>query len=180
VPEPTRGVLYVLVCASPRARQVATLVERAQAAGWTVRVIATPQGVRFIDLPTLEALTGFPVRTQYKQPGTPDVLPAADAMIVCPATFNTINKWALGIADTLALGLLTEGIGMGIPIVAAPALNSAQEQHHAFRRSVDALRAMGVTVLYGPGVYEPGPPGTGGRAYDWDVPLTALHRRLEP
>src|SRR5262249_61786562 len=104
--------------------------------------------------------------------------PPADAMLVCPATFNTINKWALGIADTLALGLLTEALGRKLPIVAAPALNNAQEAHPAFRQSVTVLRDAGVTVLYGPGIYEPGPPGTGGRPYDWDMPIRALGGRV--
>ncbi len=98
-------------------------------------------------------------------------------MLVCPATFNTINKWAFGLADTLALAILTEAIGLGLPLVAAPALNSAQAAHLAFERSVAALREMGITVLYGPGVYEPGPPGTGGRPYDWELVLEALEER---
>jgi flavoprotein len=35
--------------------------------------------------------------------------------VVAPATFNTINKWAQGISDTLALGLLNEATGLGLP-----------------------------------------------------------------
>ena len=65
-------------------------------------------------------------------------------MIVAPATFNTINKWAAGISDTLALGLLTEAIGKGLPLVALPFLNVAQARHPAFARSVEQLRQAGV------------------------------------
>jgi hypothetical protein len=133
----------------------------------------------FIDRPALEQQTGFPMRSAYEQQGrADDPLPPPDAMLVCPATFNTINKWAYGLADTLALALLTEAIGLSLPLVAAPALNSAQAAHPAFERSVAALREMGVTVLYGPGVYEPGPPGTGGRPYDWELPLDALDEKI--
>ncbi len=137
-------------------------------------MIPTPQAMKFIDLPTLEQQTSFPVRAEYEPDSTAAALPPPDAMLVCPATFNTINKWAYGLADTLALALLTEAIGQDMPLVAAPSLNSAQAAHPAFERSVSALRDMGVTVLYGPGVYEPGPPGTGGRTYDWELPLEAL------
>jgi phosphopantothenoylcysteine synthetase/decarboxylase len=171
-------VLYLIVCASPRARHVGELVSRAQRQGWMVCVIATPQAMKFIDQPALEQISGFAVRSEYEQPSATDTLPPPDAMLVCPATFNTINKWALGLADTLALALLTEAIGLGIPLVAAPALNSAQAAHPAFERSVRALRQMGVTVLFGPGVYEPGPPGTGGRPYDWELPLGVLEERV--
>ncbi|MGH3814794.1 MAG: hypothetical protein ACRDUV_20505 [Pseudonocardiaceae bacterium] len=76
------------------------------------------------------------------------------------------------------MALLTEAVGLGLPLVAAPALNNAQAAHPAFNRSVAALRDMGVTVLYGTGVYEPGPPGTGGRPYNWDLPLAALHEKV--
>jgi phosphopantothenoylcysteine synthetase/decarboxylase len=169
-PEVSR-VLYLIVCASPRAQRISELISRAQGQGWTVCVIPTPEAVKFIDRAALEQLTGFAVWSEY---GQPDALPPPDAMLVCPATFNTINKWAYGLADTLALALLTEAIGLALPLVAAPALNNAQAAHPAFTRSVEALREMGVTVLYGPGVYAPGPPGTGGRPYDWDLPLRAL------
>jgi hypothetical protein len=170
-----RGVLYVLVCAAPRARNIDELVRRAQADGWIVCVVATPQAVHFFDVAQIEELTGHPVRSTYKHPDEPDVLPPADAMIACPVTFNTLNKWALGISDTLVLGLLTEAVGLGLPLVAGPSLNNAQERHPSFSRSVAALREMGVRVLYGPGLYEPVAPGTGGRAYNWGMPLEALH-----
>lgn len=169
-------VLYLIVCASPRARRVSELISRAQGRGWSVCVIPTPEALKFIDRPALEQQTGYPVQSEYEQPGTAhQQLPPPDAMLVCPATFNTVNKWAYGLADTLVLALLTEAIGLGLPLVAAPALNSAQAAHPAFERSVAALREMGVTVLYGPGVYEP---GTGGRPYDWELPLNALDEKV--
>lgn len=169
-----RPVLYLVVCAAPRATRTPHLVGLLQEAGWDVCVIATPQALGFIGVDDLEQLTGHPVRSTYKRPDEPDVLPPADAMVVCPATFNTMNKWALGIADTLALGLITEAIGTGVKLVAAPSLNNAQEQHPAFARSVRTLRECGVTVLYGPGVYEPTAPGTGGREFEWGLIVEAV------
>ena len=41
-----------------------------------------------------------------RSPTTRTCCPPPTALLVGPATFNTINKWAAGIADTLALGLL--------------------------------------------------------------------------
>ena len=99
-------VLYVITRATPAARDVGKLVGLAQDQGWTVCAIATPLALRFVDQPALEEQTGYPLRSDYKEPGTSDVLPPADAMIVGGASFNTINKWALGISDTLALGLI--------------------------------------------------------------------------
>ena len=170
-------VLYVITCATPAARDVGRLVSLAQEEGWTVCVIATPLALRFVDQETLEGQTGHPVRSDYKQPGTPDVLPPADAMVVGGASFNTINKWALGISDTLALGLLTEAIGLRLPVVALPFLNAAQAAHPAFKRSVAELRAAGVTVLLGGDGYEPHRPGAGSAnlaSYPWHLALQAL------
>ncbi len=172
-----RGVLYIVTCATPAARDVGKLVSLAQDDGWTVCVIATPAAMRFIDQGALEDQTGHSVRSEYKQPGTPDVLPQPDALVVGGASFNTINKWAAGISDTLALGLLTEGIGLGLPLVALPFLNAAQAAHPAFARSVKELRDAGVTVLLGPDGYEPHVPHTGSKnlpRYPWRRALDAL------
>ncbi len=176
-------VLYVITCAAPPARDVARLVIPAQKRGWDVCVVASPLAVRFLDITEIEKLTGHPVRSEYKQPGTPDVLPPPDAIVVTPATFNTINKWAAGISDTLALGLLTEAIGKRLPVVAVPFTNRLHAAHPAFEDNIGRLRSWGVTVLYGPDVYPLHDPGTGSQhldAYPWHLALGAVDQsRIE-
>ncbi len=54
--------------------------------------------------------------TQNRGPDEAQAEPRGDAVLVVPATFNTINKWAAGMNDTLALGLLNEALGSWIPI----------------------------------------------------------------
>jgi phosphopantothenoylcysteine synthetase/decarboxylase len=130
-----------------------TFIPGLQADGWDVCVIATPSALKFMDTEALAALTGHVVRYDYKQPDEPDVLPPADAMVVAPATFNTINKWAAGISDTLALGLLNEGLGLGLPIVAVPFPNQALARHPSFRESVEKLRGWGVRLVFDPESY---------------------------
>jgi phosphopantothenoylcysteine synthetase/decarboxylase len=170
-----RPVLYTIACGSPPTRHVGELVELAQTAGWDVCVVVTPDGRKFVDTPALAAQSGHPVRSTYKNPGDVDVLPDADAMIVAPATVNTINKWALGIADTLALGLLVEGMGKGLPIVALPYTNAAMANHPAFGESVAKLRAWGVHVLYGDEVIKFHPPGEAiAHEFPWPATLAAL------
>ena len=143
------GVLYILVCGSPAARRVGTLVGLAKAEGWDVCVLTTPDGRKFVDAAALAEQTGHPVRSTYKSPDEPDLLPAADALVVAPATVNTINKWAAGIADTLPLGLLLAGYGKGLPTVALPYTNQEMAAHPVFQDSITRLRGWGVTVLYG-------------------------------
>lgn len=55
----------------------------------------------------------------------PRTLPTTDTVIVAPATYNTINKLALGISDNYALGSLAEAIGRRTPIVVVPFVNAA-------------------------------------------------------
>lgn len=175
----TSRVLYVVSCAAPPVLQIETLIGLAQDQGWDTCLVLTPSAARWreADLPALADLTGHPIRSQYKMPWEPDVLPAADAMLVCPATSNTINKWALGISDTLALGLITEGIGKGLPLAALPYCNIRQTMHPAFDVSVAVLRSAGVTVLLGEGGFVPHEPGQGKRdEYPWQAGLDALRR----
>lgn len=179
--EGSSQVLYAIVCGSPPARDVGRLVDLAQTRGWDVCVICTPDGLKFIDVPGLTARTGHPVHTRYKNPGDPDVLPPPSAIIVAPATVNTVNKWVAGIADTLALGLVIEAIGLGIPIIAVPYTNSAMAAHPAFKANIERLRSWGITVLYGDDVIKLHPPGTGeSRVEDfpWQLAIDALPARL--
>lgn len=170
-------VLYVIGCGSPPTRHLGDLVALAQAAGWDVCVIVTPDGRNFADVPALATQSGHPVRSVYKQPGDLDVLPDADAFIVAPASVNTINKWSAGICDTLALGLLIEGQGRGLPIVAMPFTNTAMAAHPTFGESVGRLRKWGVRVLLGDDVLRLHAPGTGERSaaqFPWHKTLDAL------
>lgn len=166
-------VLSIVVCGAGPAREIATFVKQALDRGWTVQVIATPAALEFFDPAAVEALTCTPVRSQYSAPGAPrSRIP--DAIAVAPATYNTINKWALGISDTYALGVLAEQTGMDLPIVVLPFVNAALASRAPFQRSVKVLRAEGVSILLGPGGIEPHPPHTGGSLidiYPWHLAL---------
>ncbi|WP_067708809.1 flavoprotein [Nocardia yamanashiensis] len=140
-------VLYAIVTGSSRAPEIEALVDMAQADGWNVCVIASPSGRRFIDTDHLSAKTGWPVRSEYKQPGTPDLLPPADAMIVAPLTCNSAAKWAAGISDTLPLGLLVEAVGLRKPIVAVPYSSDAQMSFPPIQEVLTNLSRYGVTIV---------------------------------
>lgn len=147
-------VLYIVACGGRPAGDLPPFVDWAQQQGWDTCVIATPAGTKFVDAEWLAAMTGHPVRDDYKRPDDPDVLPfPPDAFVVAPATFNTINKWAVGVSDTLALGLLNEALCAGQPIVAVPNANVTLARHPAFLRSIDFLRDCGVTMLFDPEIY---------------------------
>jgi phosphopantothenoylcysteine synthetase/decarboxylase len=171
-----KPVLYVIACGGRPASELYDFVKRVQVEGWTVCVVATPSGTKFIDAAGLMELTGYPVRSDYKRPEEPDALPPADAFAVVPATFNTINKWAQGISDTLALGLLNEAIGLALPIVSIPWPNVALARHPVFARSVAALREWGVKVIIDyDRLPDPNSGAPGAVTFPWDD----LHKEVQ-
>lgn len=157
--EPGR-ILAVIVCGAGPASDVGKLVKLAQDRGWTVQVIATPAALPFLSVVDVEAQTGSPVRSAYRSPGEPRS-PKADAVIVAPATYNTICKCAQGISDTYALGVLAEAIGLPTPVVILPFVNTALASRYPFQRAVSQLREEGVRIILGKGLVEPHEPGTG-------------------
>ena len=134
-------VLYLVVSGAPAPEGIPALVAACQAAGWRVVVFSTPAGTRFIDPAELEKLTGEPVRSEYRVPGTGSPVPAADAVLACPLTFNSVNKFAYGHADNFAVGLLCEMAGYGVPVVVVPHCKPQLASHPAFGASLETLRA---------------------------------------
>lgn len=146
--DPSPGnVLYLIVCAAPPAADTAKLVKAKQAEGWDVCVVATEMALDWFDADEIEALTGHEVRSRFRRPQDESFEPLGNAVVVAPATFNTINKWALGINDNLALGLLNEALGRHVPITVAPYLNDALASHPAYKAAVSLLTAGGVAFV---------------------------------
>ncbi|WP_324190249.1 flavoprotein [Nocardia cyriacigeorgica] len=140
-------MLYAIVTGASPADTIGELVELAQADGWDVCVIASPNGARFIDSAALAAQTGHPVRSEFKDPGTDDLLPPPDAIIAAPLTTNSMAKWATGIGDTLPLALLVEAVGAGLPVVAIPHAKQEQMNFPAIQDARDRLAEWGVRFV---------------------------------
>lgn len=169
----SRRVLYVVVCAAGPASQVQDFVVLAQQANWDVFVIPTPHAVPFLDVPLLTSLTGHQVRSDYRSPETAETFPPCDAIVVVAATFNTVNKFALGIADNRALTILCENLGRERPILIVPCVNQNHlARHPAFLQSINTLRSWDVNVLYDVERYPPR------NDVPWIVVLDTLHQML--
>jgi phosphopantothenoylcysteine synthetase/decarboxylase len=146
------GVLYVVVTAAGAARQVPSqLLPPAAERGWNVHVLATEQAVRSFPetMAQIAQVLGRPVRTDFHTT-VGYSLPDPDAVIVAPATYNTITKWARGIADTYVLTRLAEQVGRNIPITAAPYINVRFAGHPTYQGSLATLKEWGVNVVIGP------------------------------
>ncbi len=125
---------------------VSQLVQR----GHQVRCVATPSALRFVGPATLEGLTGSPVVSEIFEPGHAldhiNLTRWADAVVVCPATANTINRLAAGLADDLP-GALFLAHDRTKPWLIAPAMNPAMWSHPATESAVERLQSWGVRFL---------------------------------
>ncbi|MDI3422883.1 flavoprotein [Streptomyces luteolus] len=175
----TKPVLYLIACAAGPTQFVDDGVRAAQDDGWDVCLVLSPSAARWWEQRSgeLVELTGHPVRSQYKLPWESDALPKATAMLVAPMSCTTLNKWGAGISDTLAIGLPSEAVHMGVPVAAMPYFNQAQGTQPAVARSIEVLRSQGVLVLDGPDGYASHPPKQGNpEAFPWRKALDGIRR----
>jgi phosphopantothenoylcysteine synthetase/decarboxylase len=70
-----------------------------------------------------------------------------DAVICCPATFNTLNKWAAGINDSLALGVLNDALGLNTPVLAVPMVAERLCRHPTWPATLAFLATAGVDAI---------------------------------
>jgi phosphopantothenoylcysteine synthetase/decarboxylase len=118
-----------------------------RARGWDVCAITTPDALAWVDPERLAKAAGHPVRTKFRGPDDPEFAPRGDAILVAPASFNTINRSAAGINDNLALGLINEALGSPFVSVAlVPWVNGSLNEHPAYGPSLDRLRFAGVQI----------------------------------
>ncbi|MEE3928317.1 bifunctional phosphopantothenoylcysteine decarboxylase/phosphopantothenate--cysteine ligase CoaBC [Mycoplasmopsis ciconiae] len=69
----------------------------------------------------------------------------ADLIIVYPATFNTINKYANGIADNFATSIFS--IGMHHKTIICPAMNFRMYQNPIIQKNIEYLKSLNITFL---------------------------------
>jgi phosphopantothenoylcysteine synthetase/decarboxylase len=73
--------------------------------------------------------------------------PPRGVVLFAPCSFNSLNKLAAGVADTLALSVVAEAIGRRTPVIVAPSLNQPLMDHPVARASLRTLPTWGVTLV---------------------------------
>ena len=116
--------------------------------GHRVRVVPTPDALRFVGEATWAALSGQPVTTDVWV-GVSEVPhvrigQAADLVLVAPATADLLARAAAGMAgDLLTATLLTARC----PVLYAPAMHTEMWEHPATQANVALLRRRGAIVM---------------------------------
>lgn len=143
------NILFVVtgsIAAFKACQVISTLVQ----SGHDVQVVATPSALQFVGATSFEGLTGRPVLSDlFARGAAMDHIRRArwaDLMIFCPATANTINRLASGLADDL-VGTLFLAYERSKPLILAPAMNSEMFSHPKVKESLEVLTSWGVQVL---------------------------------
>jgi phosphopantothenoylcysteine synthetase/decarboxylase len=92
----------LVVCGAPLSARAADLARHLIESGRPVRVVATRDAMAWVPAADVERVTGYPPLVDQRQPGHAKRIPPPARVFVCPATFNTVNKLAAGIADRYA------------------------------------------------------------------------------
>jgi phosphopantothenoylcysteine decarboxylase / phosphopantothenate---cysteine ligase len=116
--------------------------------GHSVRVVPTPDALRFVGEPTWAALSGEPVTTDVWT-GVADVPhvklgQTADLVLIAPATADILARAAAGMSDDLLTATL---LTARCPVVFAPAMHTEMWEHPATQDNVATLRRRGATVV---------------------------------
>jgi phosphopantothenoylcysteine synthetase/decarboxylase len=115
--------------------------------GWEVRLVGTPAAQDWIGLIKASSPHGIVPRFDFRSPAHHRSTVDPDVVAVCPATFNTLNKVATGIADNYATSLICETLGLRSPVIVAPMINDKLWGHPALSSSFTVLASAGVRFL---------------------------------
>ena len=124
-----------------KAFEILSLLRRANA---KVRVAMSEQTLKFCSPLAFEALSGECVLVGDNKPLAHIEYAKCDLMIIAPATANTINKIALGIADNAMLSCI---LACRAPKLIAPAANTAMLENPATQNSLKVLKERGFVVV---------------------------------
>ncbi len=122
------------------------MVDELMRVGWEVHLVGTPSARDWIGADEALSRLGVSPRFTFRSPDQSRPTDP-DVVVVCPATFNTINKVATGIADNYATSLICETIGAGAPLLIAPMVNHQLWGHPVLSSSFASLSDAGVGFL---------------------------------
>jgi phosphopantothenoylcysteine decarboxylase/phosphopantothenate--cysteine ligase len=137
------------------AYKAAEILRQLQEHGVEVQVVMTRAAQEFVRPLTFAALSGKNVITEMFADGASGsnagssvehigVAQSIDALLVAPATADTLAKFANGTASDF---LSTLYLATTAPVMVAPAMNVNMWRHEATQKNLDILRRRGVRIV---------------------------------
>src|SRR5438132_9315189 len=112
----------------------------------TVIAIPTPNAARTISGRELADVAGAQLVESYFDLAIRP-RPPRGVVLFAPCSFNSLNKLAHGIADSLALSVAAEAIGRNTPVIVGPSLNAPLLIHPVAQASLKKFPEWGVIIV---------------------------------
>jgi hypothetical protein len=143
----TYRTAYLLISGTTTAARGPEILAGLVALGFPqVICIPTPNAARVISGREIADVPGARLVESYFDLGIRP-RPPLGVVLFAPCGFNSLNKLAQGIADTLALSVAAEAIGRGTPVIVAPSLNQPLLDHPMAQASLRRLPEWGVRIV---------------------------------
>ena len=142
--------VIVGICGGIASYKAVELVSRLQQAGALVDVIMSERAEEFVRPLTFSTVSHRPVYTDLWEPSGRAaethiaLAEEAEALVIAPATANTLAKLAHGIADNM---LTAVALASRAPLVLAPAMHHQMYTHPATQANLAMLRERGAEVI---------------------------------
>ncbi len=144
-----RKKIIIGICGSIAAYKSAILTRILIKSGAEVRVILTTSASKFITPLTLSTLSRNQVYSDLSDAADNwnnhvELGLWADAMVIAPASANTIARMANGICDSM---LLATYFSAKCPVFFAPAMDLDMWKHKAVKRNIELLHSFGNILI---------------------------------
>ena len=140
-------VVYLVLSGTTTAARCPEILRGLRGLGFaTVIALPTPNASRTIAPRDLADVEGVQVVESYFDLAIRP-RPPRGVVLFAPCSFNSLNKLAHGIADSLALSVVAEAIGRRTPVFVAPSLNQPLLEHPQAQESLRTLPAWNVTIV---------------------------------
>lgn len=140
--------VVVGVTGSVAAVRAVDLVREFMRRGAEVRVVMSPSATRLLAPQLFHWASGNEVVTELSgRIEHVELAQWADAVVIAPATANTLGKIAHAIDDTPVTSVVSVALGLRKPVVVVPAMHLSMYEHAGVRQNLERLRSMGVEVV---------------------------------
>jgi phosphopantothenoylcysteine synthetase/decarboxylase len=143
----TFDVAYLVLSGTSTAARCPEILRGLVGLGFsTIIALPTPNAARVVAPRELADVEGVQVVQSYFDLAIRP-RPPRGVVLFAPCSFNSLNKLAHGVADSLALSVVAEAIGRGTPVIVGPSLNAPLLNHPEARASLNKLPTWGVTIV---------------------------------
>jgi phosphopantothenoylcysteine synthetase/decarboxylase len=146
--------IILAVCGGIAAYKTPDLVSGFRKAGYTVEVIQTPASEHFVTPNALAVMADRYWSMNWGRPDHIDIcaeMTSQDALVIAPATANTIGKIAHGIADNLVTDTII-AMPRCVNGIVCPAMNSNMITNPIVAGNIEIMKQNGWNII---------PPGEG-------------------